>query len=129
MSTESRAQKNLKPRGFVHWAHAGALRVNVIVVEAVFVVQEASACALKVAHRNAACVVETGVHIFCVFTRFLSFLICSSRAGHPTEVFLSTRVCSSRTCAQANSPCLEQCACTYLVISLRGGSCYFVHSW
>ena len=48
MSTESRAQKN---------SQAGALRVNVIVVEAVFVVQEASACALKVAHKIAACVV------------------------------------------------------------------------
>ena len=33
--------KILKPRGFVHWAHAAALRVNVIVVEAVLVVQEA----------------------------------------------------------------------------------------
>ena len=99
-------RKILKPRGFVHWAHAGALRVNVIVVEAVFVVQEASACALKAAQRNAACVVETGVQISCVFTRFLSFLICSSRSGHPTEVFRSTRVCSSRTCAQANSSCL-----------------------
>ena len=50
-------RKILKPRGSVHWAHAGALRVNVIVVEAVFVVQEARACALKAAHRNAACVV------------------------------------------------------------------------
>ena len=99
-------RKILKPRGFVHWAHAGALRVNVIVVEAVFVVQEASACALKAAQRNAACVVETGVQIYCVFTRFLSFMICSSRAGHPTEVFRSTRVCSSRACAQATSACL-----------------------
>ena len=50
-------RKILKPRGIVHWAHAGALRVNVIVVEAVCVVQDASACALKAAHRNAACVV------------------------------------------------------------------------
>ena len=50
-------RKILKPRGFVHWAHEGALRVNVIVVEAVFVVQEASACALKAAHRNTASVV------------------------------------------------------------------------
>ena len=33
-------------------------------------------------------------------------MICSSRTGHPTEVFRSTRVCSSRTCAQANSACL-----------------------
>ena len=99
-------RKILKPRGFVHWAHAGALRVNVIVVEAVFVVQEDSACALKVAHRNAACVVQAGVHISRVFTRFLSFLICSSRTGHPTEVFRSTRVFSSRTCAQATSACL-----------------------
>ena len=100
-------RKILKPRGFVHWAHAGALRVNVIVVEAVIVVQEASACALKVAHRNAACVVQAGVHISCVFTRFLSFMICSSRTGHPTEVFRSTRGCSSRTCAQATSASLE----------------------
>ena len=67
---------------------------------------QASACALKVAHRNAACVVQAGVHISCVSTRFLSFLICSSRTGHPTEVFRSTRVCSSRTCAQATSACL-----------------------
>ena len=74
--------------------------MNVIVVEAVFVVQEASACALKAAQRNAACVVETGVQISCVFTRFLSFMICSSRTGHPTEVFRST------TCAQATSACL-----------------------
>ena len=49
-------RKILKPRGFVHGAHAGAL-LNVIVVEAVYVVQEASACALKVVHRNAACAV------------------------------------------------------------------------
>ena len=33
-------------------------------------------------------------------------MICSSRTGHPTEVFRSTRVCSSRTCAQATSACL-----------------------
>ena len=99
-------RKILKPRGFVHCAHAGALRVNVIVVEAVFVVQEASPFALKAAQRNAACVVETGVPISCVFTRFLSFMICSSRTGHPTEVFRSTGVCSSRTCPQENSPCL-----------------------
>ena len=47
------------------------------------------------------------VSIFsCVFTRVLSFMICLSRTGHPTEVFRSTRVCSSRTCAQANSACL-----------------------
>ena len=39
MSTESRGRKILKPRGFVQHAHAGALRVNVIV-------------ALKAAHRN-----------------------------------------------------------------------------
>ena len=50
-------RKIIKSRGFVHWAHEGALRVNLIVVEAVFVVQEASACALKAAHRNATCVV------------------------------------------------------------------------
>ena len=50
-------RKILKPHGSVHWAHAGALRVNVIVVEAVFLVQDARACALKAAHRNAACVV------------------------------------------------------------------------
>ena len=82
--------------------------MNVIVLEAVFVVQEASACALKVAHRNAACVVQAGVHISCVSTRFLSFrqMICSSRTGHPTEVFRSIRVCSSRACAQATSACL-----------------------
>ena len=86
--------------------------------------------ALKAAHRNAACVVQAGVHISCVFTLFLSFMICSSRTGHPTEVFRSTHVCSSRTCAQAKSSCLwEQCACTFLVISLRGGSCSFVHVW
>ena len=41
MSTESRAQKNSQNKWLFHWAHAGALRVNVIVVEAVFVVQEA----------------------------------------------------------------------------------------
>ena len=40
-------RKILKPRGFVHWANAAALRVNVIAVEAEFVVQEASACALE----------------------------------------------------------------------------------
>ena len=57
--------------------------------------QEASACSLKVAHRNAACVVQAGVHISCVFTRFLSFMICSLRTGHPTEVFRFTRVSSS----------------------------------
>ena len=68
--------------------------------------RRASACALKAAHRNAACVVQAGVHISCFFTRFLSFMICLSRTGHPTEVFRSTRVCSSRTCAQANSACL-----------------------
>ena len=50
--------------------------------------------------------VQAGVHIPCVSTRFLSFLICSSRTGHPTEVFRSTRICSSRTCAQATSACL-----------------------
>ena len=33
-------------------------------------------------------------------------MICSSRTGHPTEVFRSTRVCYSRTCAQATSACL-----------------------
>ena len=33
-------------------------------------------------------------------------MICSSLTGHPTEVFRSTRVCSSRTCAQATSACL-----------------------
>ena len=81
--------------------------MNVIVVEAVFVVQEASARALKVAHRNAACVVQAGVHISCVFTRFHSFMICSSRTGHPTEVFRSNRVSSSRTYTQANSSCLK----------------------
>ena len=96
----------ISTEGVSQHANAGALRVNVIVLEAVFVVQEASACALKSAHRNAACVVQAGVHISCVSTRFLSFLICSSRAGHPTEVFRSTRVCSSRTCAQATSACL-----------------------
>ena len=57
-------RKNFKPRGFVHWAYEGALRVNVIVVEAVFVVQEARACALKVAHRSAACVVQAFKRVF-----------------------------------------------------------------
>ena len=67
----------------------------------------ASACALKVAHRNTPHVLfKGGVHISCVFTLFLSFMICSSRTGHPTAVFRSNRVCSSRTCAQANSACL-----------------------
>ena len=73
MSTESRAQKILKPRGFVHWAHGGALRVNVIVVEAVFVVQEASACALKVAHRKYRMCCSSGCPYFLRF-QTLSFI-------------------------------------------------------
>ena len=123
-------RKIIKQRGFVHWAHAGALRVNVIVVEAAFVVQEASACASKVAHRNAACVVQAGVHISCVFTRFLSFMICSSRTGHPTEVFRSNS-CLFQPHLRTGKFRLsgEQSACTFLVISLRGGTCSFVHTW
>ena len=59
--------------------------MNVIVVEAIFGVQAATACALKVAQRNARHVLFKRVSIFSsVFKRFLSFMICSSRTGHPT---------------------------------------------
>ena len=78
MSTESRAQKNSQAgaRGFVH-GHMSCARRYLLCRRPVL------------AHRKprteiAAFVVFACVHISCLFTRFLSFMICSSRTGHPT---------------------------------------------
>ena len=47
--------KILKPSGFVLLAHACALCAKAFVMEAVFLVQEASACACEAAHRKCCC--------------------------------------------------------------------------
>ena len=78
-------RKILKPRGFVHWAHAGALCANVIVVEAFVFAQDANARAFGAAQTTCYCRVFCSSqsltrHTTCdkfsiVFTRFLSFVI------------------------------------------------------
>ena len=47
--------KILKPSGFVFLAHACALCAKAFVMEAVFLVQEASACEFEAAHRKFCC--------------------------------------------------------------------------
>ena len=60
MSSPKAAHREiLQPSGLVHRARPGALCANVIVVDAIFFEQEASACALEGAHRKCYC------HVFC----------------------------------------------------------------
>ena len=61
-------RKNLKPCGFYHWAHAGAMRVNVIVVEAVFVVQEGQCLRNESRAQKCSMCCSSGVSIFLAFS-------------------------------------------------------------
>ena len=123
-------RKNLKPCGFYHWAHAGALRVNVIVVEAVFVVQEGQCLRIESrAQKCRMCCLSGCPYSLPFHTRsFIHDLFVTHR---PPDLSISFNSCLFQAHLRTGNFRLsgEQNACTFLVISFRGGSCSLVHTW